>query len=118
MRSRIVVMALAVVSLVAFAGPSTADTFRIRATSDREWSKPFKHINKGDRIVWKNPTSGTHTVTAYAGRWNKNATISPGEKTSFKFRRNGSYKYRCTQPGHSSLVNGECNGMCGEIHVT
>jgi len=110
-------MALALVAFVALAGPSPADTFRVRATSERTWKPGFKHISKGDRIVWKNPTSGRHTVTAYSGQWSKDTTLSPGEKTSFRFRTNGSYKYRCTRRGHSSLVNGECSGMCGEIHV-
>ena len=117
MRRRLVVMALALVALVVLAGPSPADTFRVRATSERTWKPAFRHISKGDRIVWKNPTSGTHSVVAYSGPWSKNSTLPPGERTRFRFRKNGSYKYRCTRPGHSSLVNGECNGMCGEIHV-
>jgi len=117
MSRRIVVMVVALVALVVLAGPSPADTFRVKATSERTWNPAFRHISKGDRIVWKNPTSGTHTVTAYSGRWSKNTTLPAGERTSFRFRRTGSYKYRCTRPGHSAVVNGECSGMCGEIHV-
>jgi len=120
MKRRIVVMSLALVSLVLLAGPSPADTFRIKAAGTPgsfKWQPSFKHINKGDKIVWKNPTSYTHTVSAYKGPWNKNTTIGSGERTSFRFRKRGTYKYRCTQPRHSSLTNGECNGMCGEVHV-
>ena len=117
---RVIVMAVALVALVALAGPSPADTFRVRASGTPgafKWDPSFKHIHKGDRIVWKNPTSYTHTVKAYKGPWRKSTTIRPGEKTSKKFRKRGTYKYRCTQPQHSSITNGECNGMCGEIHV-
>ena len=117
---RTVVMAVAAIAVVALAAPSPADTFRVRASGtpgNFTWSPDFRHIAKGDKIVWKNPTSSTHKVTAYSNNWSKNATISPGERTSFRFRKRGTYKYRCTVPGHSSLSGGECNGMCGEIHV-
>ena len=117
---RILVTVLALVALVALAAPSPADTFRVKASGSAgsfRWQPDFRHIGKGDRIVWKNPTSATHTVTAYKGPWNKDASVSSGERTKFRFTRKGAYFYRCTQPGHSSLDNGECSGMCGEIHV-
>jgi len=108
-------MSLALVAVVAFAAPAPADTYRVRATSERTWRPSFRHILRGDRIVWKNPTSRRHTVTAYSGRWSKDTTLSSEETTSFRFRNSGTYLYRCTR--HSRLSNGECNGMCGEIHV-
>lgn len=120
MRRRIAVMAVALGALVVLAGPSPADTFRVKAAGSPgsfSWNPSFRHINKGDKIVWKNPTSFTHTVKAYKGDWSKNVTIRPGERTSFRFRKRGTFKYRCTQTNHSSLTSGECNGMCGEIHV-
>ena len=117
MTRRILVSALALVALVVLATPSPADTIRVKATADRRWSPDFRHISKGDKIVWKNPTTGTHTVTAYKGRWSKNTSLAPGSRTAFRFTSKGAYFYRCTQPSHSSVVNGECNGMCGEIHV-
>ena len=120
MTRRILVSAFALVALVLLAVPAPADTSRVRMVGSPgsfKYSPDFQHINKGDRIVWKNATGSTHTVTAYKGRWSKNTTVPAGERTAFKFRRNGAYSYRCTQQGHSSLVNGECNGMCGEIHV-
>ncbi len=115
MKRRLLVMTMVSIALVAFAAPSVADTFRIRATSERTWNPSFRHIHQGDRIVWKNPTSIRHSVTAYSGRWSKDTMLSPGERTSFQFRRSGTYEYRCRR--HSRLVDGECNGMCGEIHV-
>lgn len=118
---RILVSALALVALVVVAAPSPADTSRVRAKGSPgsfRWAPDFRHITKGDKIVWKNGTSYTHTVTAYKGDWSKNTTVPAGERTSFKFRKTGQFLFRCTQQGHSSLSGGECNGMCGEIHVT
>ena len=113
-------LSLLTLALVALATPAPADTFRVKAAGDPgtyHWQPDFRHINKGDKIVWKNPTGATHTVTAYKGPWSKKASIGPGERTSFRFRKSALYKYRCMTPGHSTLTNGECNGMCGEIHV-
>ena len=118
MRLRKTLVTALALALTLVAAPSPADTSRVRATDSRQWRPGFRHIVKGDRIVWKNPTSTSHTVTAYQGPWSKNTTVSPGGRTSRKFRRRGTYLYRCMTPGHSSLTGGECNGMCGEIHVT
>lgn len=118
---RILVSVVALVALMGISLPAPADTFRIKASGSPgsyRWGSGFKHITKGDKIVWKNPTGATHTVTAYAGSWSKNSTVPSGGSTSFKFTRKGSFLYRCVTAGHSSLDGGECNGMCGEIHVT
>ena len=118
---RVFVSAFALVALMALATPTTAASFRVKASGSPgsfRWQPDFRHINKGDKIVWKNPTGSTHTVAAYSGRWSKNSTLPSGGRTTFRFRKTGAVLYRCTQPGHSSLSGGECNGMCGEIHVT
>jgi plastocyanin len=120
MSRRIFVPVVALVALVGVATPSPADTSRVKASGSPgsyRWQPDFRHIQKGDRIVWKNPTGTTHTVTAYSGPWSKNTTVPSGERTAKKFRKRGTYKYRCTIPGHSTLSGGQCNGMCGEIHV-
>ena len=118
-------MAVSVVALgllVSFPGTSMGDSFRVRAVgsspTDFAWDPSFRHITKGDRIVWKNTTQASHRVVAYKGRWSKNTTIGPGERTRKRFRRTGTYKYRCTLPGHSTLTDGNCQGMCGTVHVT
>ena len=117
---RTLISALAVVSLVGVAAPAPADTYRVRAAGEPgsfRWKPSFRHVSKGDKIVWKNPTSVTHTVTAYSGPWSKDSSVSPGGRTAFRFTKRGTYRYRCTTAGHSTLTGGECNGMCGEIHV-
>lgn len=118
---RIFVPVLAIVALMAVATPTPAETSRVKASGSPgsyRWQPDFRHITKGDKIVWKNPTGATHTVTAYSGQWNKDSTVASGNRTTFKFTNKGTFLFRCTQPGHSSVSGGECNGMCGEIHVT
>ena len=119
---RLAVSALALTAVVAFPGVSSGETFRVKAagstTSGFSWMPDFRHITKGNRIVWRNPTDVTHRVIAYSNNWSKEAEIAPGETTAKRFPNRGRYLYRCTRPGHSTLANGECDGMCGTIHVT
>jgi len=102
-----------------------ADTRRFKATGSgaaSRWQPEVRRIVKGDRIVWKNPTGGTHTVTAWKGKWSKDTQVSSGGKTARKFRKTGVYKFRCTigsgtQFAHSTVENGTCSGMCGTVRV-
>lgn len=110
------VLSLACTSLVALPSTSIGAKTRIKATSNRTWNPDFKGVEKGTKVIFKNPTGVTHNVTAYRGDWSKDTNISPGEKTSKVFRKNGAYYYRCRI--HSTLSDGECNGMCGHIHVS
>lgn len=117
----LVALVLAAGVLTAVSPASSGATFRVRATGGPgtfRWDPDFRHIVKGNRIRWRNPTNVTHRVVAYSGPWSKNTAIGPGESTVKKFRRAGTYLYRCTVTGHSALSGGECSGMCGQIHVT
>ena len=117
--SRLLVVAITA-GLVLIPASSLADTKRFRAAGQPgsfRWEPTVRRIFKRDRIVWRNPTGVSHTVTAYRGRWSKNTTIGPGERTAKRFRRVGRYKFRCTIPGHSSLQDGRCSGMCGTVRV-
>lgn len=107
--------------LVLMAPTSMGDTRSFKAVGCEEnphWDPVKRRISKGDRIVWKNPTRCDHTVTAYAGRWNKNTGLGPGDSTAKRFRRAGLYKFRCLSTGHSVLEDGVCTGMCGRVRVT
>ena len=119
---RLAVSALALIAVVAFPGTSTGETFRVRAAgstpTDFSWMPDSRHITTGNRVLWRNPTDATHRVVAYSNNWSKNSAIAPGETTAKRFPNRGRYLYRCTRPGHSTLSNGECEGMCGTIHVT
>lgn len=114
---RLAVTVAAACAVVGFAAPSLGDTTRIKAVKKDGkyvWNKDFVSINKGDKVVWKNPTNVNHTVTFYEGA-TKNTTIGEGERTSKKFKTTGAKYYRCTL--HSQLNDGECTGMCGHVHV-
>ena len=111
---RLMIVLVLGASLLMPAGVSNAATFRIKADG-RTWSPNFKHVEPGSKIVWKNPTTRRHTVTAWNGPWAKDVVLRPGTRTSKIFRNAGEYHYRCKR--HSTVSNGECNGMCGLIHV-
>ena len=122
--SRLLVLAIAA-GVILVPASSLADTKRFRAvgqTGSFRWEPMVRRIVKRDRIVWKNTTGTSHTVTAYGGRWSKNTLLSPGERTARRFRRAGLYKFRCTinagtPAAHSTLQNGRCSGMCGKVRV-
>lgn len=103
------------------AAPSGADTFRVTASGSEgegwSWRPLTSHINEGDKVVWRNPTDKAHTVTAYGRGWSKDVTVQPGERTSKTFRKAGTFKFRCTVTGHSSLNDGRCVGMCGKVRA-
>jgi plastocyanin len=88
----------------------------VKATASHHWNPATTSISRGTKVVWKNPTSVKHTVTAYGGGWSKNVTLAPGAHTGFTFNSAGTFKFRCRI--HSTLVNGVCSGMCGVVKVT
>ncbi len=102
--------------LVGFMGGSgIADTAKVKARSNDTWKKKHTYIEKGDRVVWKNPDSEEHDVTFYRGT-TFSAPLPPGGRAKKKFKKKGTSLYRCTL--HSGIVDGGCQGMCGFVHVS
>lgn len=114
MRARILKTAM-IVGLFLIPTASLGESFTVRATDDDKWRPARREIHKNDKVVWRNPTSSFHNVTAYGSNWNKVAPLESGERTSKTFRKRGTYKYVCTE--HGDVVAGQCNGMCGKIKV-
>lgn len=108
----IVAFAMSGALVLAFS-PSAQAAEVVRATNFRFRPKSLD-VARGTKVVWRG-VEGSHTVTAYKGRWDKNTVIDAGERTSFTFDRTGRYKYRCRF--HSTLVDGNCSGMCGKVVV-
>lgn len=116
-------IAALVLGATLFSGVALGARHRVRATDGDRWRSQsggtdgFWHILPRDVIVWKNPTDEPHDVSSYKkGKdWSFRTTLAPGESVSKRFRRQGSYYYRCRL--HSTMDNGECSGMCGLIHV-
>ena len=112
---KITISILAGTLLLVSAEPGLAKTYTVKATASDQWRKTHTYIGKGDRVIWKNPDSEDHDVTAYGGGWKLNETLSPGESVKKRFRKKGTFRYRCQL--HSALVGGKCQGMCGFVHV-
>lgn len=120
MRRIAAVVSIAAMLVVLLPSASLGDTSRVRARGCRNnphWEPERRRISKGDRIVWKNAARCDHTVHAYGRGWRKAVTLDPGERTAKRFRRTGTYKFRCLVRGHSVLSDGVCSGMCGRIRV-
>ena len=120
-RISIALVTVLAASLAWVAPQSSAATSTIKAAGSEsdgfKWKPATRTISKGDTIVWTNPTGKKHTVTAYGGNWGKSTEIRPGEQTSKRFRKRGTFKFRCLTSGHSTLNNGRCVGMCGKVVV-
>ena len=107
-------------ALVFTGGQTTAATKVITASGSFgsfEWDPSSRTIHVGSRIKWTNGTDTSHVVAAYSDNWGKNTTIAPDESTTKKFKKKGTYLFRCTITGHSTLSNGDCSGMCGKVVV-
>ena len=114
--TRVLVSLMVVSAMVAGSAGFANAAAVVKATSTQKWNPAKTSISKGVKVVWKNPTTSTHTVTAYSKNWSKNVTLSSGATTSFVFKNTGTFKFRCTI--HSTLVGGVCSGMCGVVKVT
>ena len=111
-------LTLAVSGLVLTPGTSIGETSKVKAAGSAgsyTWKPAKRKIAAGDKVVWKNPTSADHTVTAYGGNWENDDRLNPGDKLRIKFGSKGTYLYRCKL--HSTLSDGVCNGMCGKVKV-
>jgi plastocyanin len=121
MRRKLVSGLGALALTAAMASQPLAATRRFAASGspgDFSWSPGIQRIERGDRIRWSNSLSGSHTVTAYGGNWSMNETVQSGESVGKRFRRAGTFRFRCTVSGHSSLSeDGNCTGMCGRVRV-
>ena len=113
-----VAVAVAVLTVLALTqvaeGATIARSTRVIRSSGTIWRPRVVKITKGTTVKWV-ATSLTHTVTSYRGPWHKNVTIATGQSTKFKFRKAGTYFFRCRF--HSTLANGVCTGMCGKVVV-
>ncbi len=94
---------------VAAAGGPLGPTWR--------WDPAQLEIVKGDKVVWTNPSSTTHHVVPYEGPWDKTLHVEAGKTVTMRFKKPGTYRYRCDIPTHSEMIGGQCVGQCGTITV-
>lgn len=115
---RSALIASLVLALVAVPALSWSAPVRVKATAADEWNPSYQHVAPGTRVVWVNPErlGEPHDMSAYGKNWSKSVLLEPGERTAKRFRKTGTFKYRCRL--HSTKRRGEqCQGMCGVIHV-
>lgn len=111
-------LALAAATILALLVPTAASSATKTVTAYTSSFRRAKiEIKRGDTVRWRNESFNTHTFQAYSPNWSKTATLSAyGGTTSHRFRRVGTYKYRCTE--HSTKFPGQpCDGMCGVVKV-
>ena len=111
-----IIGAAALALLVLAPTASLGASFTVKTTNNDTFNPTPKTIHKGDKIVWKNPSSNLHTITAYSNNWSKNTNLAPDQQTSKRFGKRGTFKYYCTEHGHVTN-SGVCHGMCGKIKV-
>jgi plastocyanin len=124
MRKRVAAAALAA-SFVVLVSPQSAQASPVRVRIVDFAFKPASvSVSKGAKVVWKNASGTTHSVTAYKGHWSKDTTVSGGSTTSFTFPRTGTFKYYCKIHAHIT-ASGSCvanagipTRMCGTVVVT
>ena len=117
MKRRVTMMAAAVALVAVFVMPPAGASVLIKGvqtTAGYRWKPKAVTVAVDTKVVWTAVT-GSHTVTAYKGKWKKSTTLAQGSSTSFTFAAAGVYKFRCRF--HSTLVNGVCSGMCGKVVV-
>lgn len=112
-------LTLAVTGIVVVPATSAGETSKVKAAGSPgnfTWKPATRRIAEDDKVVWKNPTSADHTVTAYGGNWRNDDRLDPGDRLRIKFGSKGVYRYRCKL--HSTLSDGNCSGMCGKVKVS
>jgi len=112
-----VLAAVCLAVVVVMSSFATAGGYRVRGVLDNggRWRPRSLSVPVGSRVVWRS-VEGTHNVRATSNNWNKSSDkLPPGSRTSFTFRRRGTYRYRCTF--HSFFVDGQCSGMGGRVVV-
>ena len=80
--------------LVGDAGAASTVGARVRIV-DNAFMNSEVTILVGERVVWKNNGSNTHTSTSDTGKWDS-GFLGPGARFGRVFRRAGTFTYHCT----------------------
>ena len=97
---------------------SLAETFRVKATDGNSWRPGHTYIGRGDTVKWSNLSPRKHNIASMNSYtdWRFFKKLPRNESRSKTFTRRGTFAYRCKI--HSTVNNGDCDGMCGLVHVS
>ena len=114
---RLVAVFVGGVMLAMIPAVSLGETTRVKATDGNSWRPAHKFIGRGDTVKWTNPSPRKHNIASMnaATDWSFFKRLPRNESRSKKFTRRGTFYYRCTI--HSTVNKGDCDGMCGIVHV-
>jgi plastocyanin len=90
-----ILLALALSAVLALSLGGTALARQRIRVEDNRFDPRRVRVDQGERVVWRNVGANNHTVTATGTGWSKNARLSPGETTAFRFDAGGVYRYHC-----------------------
>jgi plastocyanin len=107
MRKRWLSAAVGAMAAVVLTAPPSAGATAVVRARDNVFRPRTIFIERGDSVRWVNRGDNAHTTTSVSGLWDR--TIDPGEATSRRFRRRGTFRYVCTF--HESA------GMVGKVIV-
>ena len=117
----LLVTILVAASVPMFAGPASARVV-IKARTNMTWSAGGHIFAKiGEKVIWRNPTSGPHDVKSYnkGKRWRlarTNLRTNSRNQVARRFKSRGNYYFRCTLHSFSD-GNGGYEGMVGIVHA-
>lgn len=72
----------------------TSEVHRVRMVDGNRFRPTRITISRGDRVRWVNRDNVAHTTTSKSGLWDER--LEPGERFSRRFRRAGTFDFRCT----------------------
>ena len=118
--TRLLAVAVVVASVLYIAGPA-AGRVVIRARA-KTWSAGG-HIfaTLGEKVVWRNPTSGPHDIKSYnqGKRWRLERTqlkTNSRNQVMRRFETRGNYYFRCALHSFRN-DDGKWEGMVGIVHA-
>lgn len=119
--SKRILLAVAAFAAVLLAGctASDGDDAEVVEMQGTQFMPSDLTIEAGTKVIWHNTDSQIHNVVAQdeGADWamESGELLESGDRYEYTFDEPGTYAYRC-EP-HSSMQDGECNGMCATVTV-
>ena len=93
--SRKLVVVLALVVTLVVASSTAAFAKGVVRIPSLKFKPANISVSKGEKVVWKNTDDVGHNVSSTSSNWSKNTNVASGARTSFTFKKKGTFKYKC-----------------------